>query len=200
MSHDEGRWAPGYDACVNCGTVDRDHAGAGCCDRCLPTWRKKRRAERWDPTAAGAAARAPMAWLLKGLDGPSPRILQLHKDEVLRQIGQRLTRLQEEERLRTGAVTPLDLEDELNRVWAMIRPRPTHKTESPFARGASWIAAPFDRRQMNAVAALLVGLAAHVPQRVDFSAWWESVGRPAYEERDRRAAARLGGEHDRDGR
>jgi hypothetical protein len=40
---------------------------------------------------------------------------------------------------------------------------------------------------MNAVAALLIDLTAHVPQRFDLSAWWEAVEKPASDERTRRA-------------
>ena len=187
MSTDGDRWAAGYDACVNRGTVDRDHVGSGCCERCLPTWRKKLQAEGWDPTAVGAVSRAPMAWLLRAHEDAPPAILLLHKNEVLRQIGRRLSRLQHEERLRTGPVTQQDLEKELNRVWAMIRPRPTHRVVSPFAGAATPIGAPFSQRQMNAVAALLIDLAAHVPWRFDIRTWGEVVERPAGEERLRRA-------------
>ena len=133
MSTDGDRSAAGYGACVNCGTVDRDHVDSGCCERCLPTWRKKLKAEGWDPKAVGAVSRAPMAWLLRAHEDAPPAILMLHKNEVLRQIGRRLSRLKHEERLRTGPIAQQDLEHELNRVWAMIRPRPTHRVVSPFA-------------------------------------------------------------------
>jgi hypothetical protein len=179
----DDRWAARYDACVNCGTTDRDHAGSGCCPRCRPVWLQKTRVERWDPSAPGALTKAPTGQLLKGRDDASPAILQLYKAEVLRQIGGRLLRLQREEWLRTGPITQMELEEELDRVWARIRPRPTHPAMSPFTGGATRIGRSFGREQMNAVAALLVDLTAHVPWRLDFSAWWQAVARPADEER-----------------
>jgi hypothetical protein len=128
-----------------------------------------------------------MAYLLTGHKDASSMILHLHKAEVLRQIGGWLQRLKHEEWLRTGPITDLDLEQELDRVWARVRPRPTHPVNSPFTGSATYVGRPFNRQQMHAVAALLIDLTAHVPNRFDFSAWWEAVAKPADEERVKRA-------------
>ena len=108
---------------------------------------------------------------------------------MLRQLDRRLSRLRRGERLRTGPVTQLDLEDELDWVWRHIRPRPTHKATSPFQNGATWIGLPFDQEQMTAVAGLLVGLTQHVPWRFDYGAWREAVAKVADAERLEQAVA-----------
>jgi hypothetical protein len=60
-----------------------------------------------------------MRWLLADRQGASPTVLTLHTKEVLRQLDCRLGRLRYEEELRTGPVTQLQLEEELNRVWSL---------------------------------------------------------------------------------
>jgi len=130
-----------------------------------------------------------MCRLLADRQDASPTVLALHRREVLRQLDRRLGRLRYDESLRTGPVTQLQLEQELNRVWGMIRPRPTHKATSPFELGASWIGRPFDQEQMTAVAGLLVALTQHVPWRFDYSAWWKAVRKVADAERLERAVA-----------
>jgi hypothetical protein len=127
-----------------------------------------------------------MSYLLQNHREASPEVLARHKAEVLRQIDCRLSRLRHNEDLRNGPATQLDLEDELNRVWKHIRPRPTHKTSSPFEGGASWIGEPFDELQRAAVLDLLLTLTEHVPWRVDYTKWFEAVAEPAEEERLRR--------------
>ena len=180
---DLGRWARNHDACRNCGTTGRDHAGRGCCALCLPAWREKIHAENWDPNAPGPISRWPLGWLLSSYpDTPTP-ILALHRAEVLRQLERRLDRLRHEEWLRTGDVTALDVEEQLNRVWRSIRPRPSHRGPSPFAGGATWITAPFNQRQLTALSALLIDLTRHMPWRINFGEWWEAVAKPAQEER-----------------
>jgi hypothetical protein len=34
------RWARDYDACVDCGTTECEHAARGLCNRCYNRWRK----------------------------------------------------------------------------------------------------------------------------------------------------------------
>jgi hypothetical protein len=127
--------------------------------------------------------------LLADRQDASPTVLTLHKREVLRQLDRRLGRPRYEESLRTGPVTQLQLEEELNRVWGLIRPRPTHKVTSPFQNNATWLGLQFDQGQMKAVAVLLVELTQHVPWRFDYAAWWEAVRKVADAERLARAAA-----------
>jgi hypothetical protein len=83
------------------------------------------------------ANRVSLAAIDFAYKGASPTVLTLHRKEVPRLLDSRFSRLRYEESLRSGPVTQLQLEEELNRIWSHhIRPRPTHKTISPFQNGA----------------------------------------------------------------
>ncbi len=160
---DDTRWSKGHAQCLGCGTTTRDHAERGCCQLCLPVWRRRVHAARWNPLNPGPRKSWPMQQLFGDHQDASPNVLSLHKQEVLRQLGSRLSRLRYEESLRIGPVTQLQLEEELNRVWKLIRPKPSHKTTSPFENGASWIGQSFTPEQMTVIAGFLVDLTRHVP-------------------------------------
>ena len=128
-----------------------------------------------------------MGYLLRSFSDASAEVLTLHKAEVLRQVKRGLDRLQYVERLRTGKVTPLELEDELTYAWSLIPPHPSKNHQSPFMLQATAIAHPFSQEHLTALASLLADLTQHVPWRVygargtlkfgfSYGKWWDAVG------------------------
>jgi hypothetical protein len=189
---DDTGWSKRHAQCLGCGTTTRDQAERGCCRLCLPVWRLKVKAARWNPLDPGPRKSWPMQQLFGDRQDASPKVLSLHKQEVLRQLDSRLSRLRYEESLRIGPVTQLQLEVELNRVWKLIRPKPSHKTTSPFENGASWIGQSFAPEQMTVIAGFLVDLTRHVPWlpwHFDRRAWYDKVISAMLDERWQRAAA-----------
>jgi hypothetical protein len=70
MHHAEAsaaRWAHHYDACVKCGTTEREHKGHGMCARCLAYYRNHPDGPRWSRdhdacVMCGTTERAHKGW------------------------------------------------------------------------------------------------------------------------------------------
>ena len=72
-------WSKLYDRCSGCGTITRDYDARGCCWLCLPVWRRKVHAERWDPMKPGPWKSWPERHFLCDRQDASPAVLSVHK-------------------------------------------------------------------------------------------------------------------------